>query len=255
MCASIKRHRIRNRHYDINGFISQLLASNKFDELAEKVAEKAVNRILYLKEDQTPVDRANEFNKVQNNTASTTKIPPTQSEETHIKEYLRQGFAGKIDLNAVMNESTSPSENLMLKYKLIKKNALETKIQNERNTVPESVTNEESKTIEPAVDEKNDKEKEITYEITTHRSEDDIKKELPVENTTLRNVTKNDDQKVEPEWDVETKFVHNRPDGERNERSQNNYHQPEVHPNPVLDQREHIFRVKHNSAEEPEGTF
>lgn len=142
MSANTIRHQ-SNTNYDIEDFINQLLASQKFDELAEKVADKAVNK---LKNIETPPARLERFSDINSNDKPNKSEPiyretinreydkeVVYNKNTKLRDNPQMADLGKIDTEAVMKtEASSQAENLRLKYKYLTRNAHEKKVFNER---------------------------------------------------------------------------------------------------------------------------
>ncbi|KAJ8704839.1 hypothetical protein PYW08_012159 [Mythimna loreyi] len=154
ICDCLRRVKLKHGRYDINGFISQLLASKRFDELAEVLAEKAAIKIMSFQMDPTHVDRAIDYNDTVDTNKNEEKIEKKIEDKNKGKhEDKNKGkpdnkFNAKINPQAVINESISLAQNLQLKYKNLKKFAMEKKANHTKELANnKTVTKEPSKNV------------------------------------------------------------------------------------------------------------
>ncbi|CAH1642700.1 unnamed protein product [Spodoptera littoralis] len=128
--------------YDVDGFIDQLLASRKFDELTEVFADKTAYKIKNLDNPpttRTDIERIRWSKKSHKNTDKEQfKDDHTQTElisiklrddDTHSKESRKRK-----PIISLKDGEVSPNENLRLKYKYLTKNA-KTKNSTDHNRV------------------------------------------------------------------------------------------------------------------------
>lgn len=144
-----------NNNYDIEFFISQLLSSQKFDELADKVAEKAVKKIQSMtpsekfsdqKAKQSEIEEVEKENSnenieegekkrvIINMSAETSQL--RQNENPHRDERPHKPAAPvKINTHALLkNDEDSEQGELSLKYEYLKKHAHDEKVHNQQET-------------------------------------------------------------------------------------------------------------------------
>nr|XP_021195899.2 myb-like protein X [Helicoverpa armigera] len=202
MLANTMRHKSSRETYDIDGFIHQLLASRKFDELAEKVADKAAVRIMHIETSPARLQRftkeVNKINKTIENPQKSHREPPSRDHEIAMKAdssddiKLRndnsQDKQGMIDTQAVMmDENTSQSNSLKLKYKYLTRNAYEKKLFSDRG----SEKTDQPKRNEVSAEKSRDHDKKAEE----HTHQDNSEKKQHSSSKTERETSKDDNSR------------------------------------------------------------
>lgn len=134
--ASSETIRTKSSNIDIDDFINRLLSSQKFDELADKVADKAVKKL----KAGNPLERLERFIAPNNVTIQgKEKGYKDHEKESSYRdassrdEGLQFSKLGKINTEALMrDEIEEQSEHLQLKFKYLTKNAHEKKAMKDR---------------------------------------------------------------------------------------------------------------------------
>uniref|UniRef100_A0A2A4JQ84 Uncharacterized protein n=1 Tax=Heliothis virescens TaxID=7102 RepID=A0A2A4JQ84_HELVI len=243
MLADTIRHKTSRETYDIDGFINQLLASRKFDELAEKVADKAAVRIMHVEAAPARLERFSEVNKVNKTTENSQKSyrdqPPRDFEKTDadsikLRNDNGQDKPGMIDTQAVMmDENTSQSNNLKLKYKYLTRNAYEKKVFSDRGSEKgdqpkrSETSDEKFRDHDTKAEEREEREEHTHQDTSEKKQHSSSKNEFMDENSRWRhdNKQRGDDRSDSESNRKEKSHIksHDDMDSERNENSKNTH--------------------------------
>lgn len=168
---------------------------------------------------------------IRNRAESIQETNETQSNSDNVKDKnkkvtVKKEIAGKIDVQAVINETTSLSENLTLNYEYLTQQALEKKEKSEPvSKSDEKDLSKERETQEPVNKDLVTKIKGHTKHNKTEKTKHHSKKKTINENKHHRDNVKDNDRKKDHNRHSKTKHSgHNNTGIEKNEKSKKKHH-------------------------------